>query len=270
MSFPPKVKEEALVNSLRRCCICHVFAGRDAAVHHIIPESEDGPDTIENAIVLCSKCHGQAGHYNPKHPSGNKYSRSELTKHRDLWWDWCERKGGISSLEDPIGVSPTTIHLIDSHWQRFGQFVVSNRTHDPYWRVWIKLTFRPPRVDLETLILEIQERGASAFGTGGPGTLRVDSLQIVTEDEKGQQVKYLMIDRLRPSDYVYYNVYLSRRAELLEPAQLCIDLWSFDPTPLTWGYEDGQPSFQLEFPQPLRGKSSISLAGRYPVASGMW
>lgn len=90
MSFPATVKEEALVKSRRCCCICHTFTGLNNNVHHIIQEADGGANTLDNAIVLCLPCHGNVGHYNVRHPIGNKYSPTELRKHRDLWWTWCE------------------------------------------------------------------------------------------------------------------------------------------------------------------------------------
>ena len=89
MSFPKSVREDALVKSHRRCCICHEFAGRSEDVHHIVQEADGGANTIDNAIALCPKCHGEAGHYNPRHPLGTKYSPQELRRHRDQWWELC-------------------------------------------------------------------------------------------------------------------------------------------------------------------------------------
>ena len=89
MPFPNTVREEALVKSQRHCCVCHDFAGRSINVHHIKQEAEGGPNTFENAIVLCLRCHAEAGHFNPKHPLGTKYSPSELIRHRDEWYEAC-------------------------------------------------------------------------------------------------------------------------------------------------------------------------------------
>src|SRR5262245_9432548 len=86
MPFPNGIREDALVRSGRRCCVCHEFAGRAINVHHVIQESDGGPNTIDNAIVLCLRCHSEAGHFNSRHPIGTKYSPSELRKHRDKWW----------------------------------------------------------------------------------------------------------------------------------------------------------------------------------------
>lgn len=86
MPFSQGIKEEALIASARRCCVCHDFAGRAVNVHHIEQEADGGRNIIENAIVLCLRCHSEAGHYNPRHPIGIKYSPSELIRHRDNWW----------------------------------------------------------------------------------------------------------------------------------------------------------------------------------------
>lgn len=68
MPFLPKVREEALVKSGRRCCVCLHYKGVKIEVHHIEPESVSHDNTISNAIALCFDCHAEAGHYNPKHP----------------------------------------------------------------------------------------------------------------------------------------------------------------------------------------------------------
>lgn len=90
MPFPPAVREAALTASGRGCCLCKVFRGRDVTVHHIVPEADGGANDPENAIVLCLKCHSEAGHYNPRHPLGSKYSPAELRHHRDKWLRWVE------------------------------------------------------------------------------------------------------------------------------------------------------------------------------------
>lgn len=86
--FCRELRDEALVRSARACCVCHVHAGRDAEVHHIVQEADGGANDLDNAIVLCSRCHGEAGHYNIRHPRGTKYSPAELRRHRDEWWTY--------------------------------------------------------------------------------------------------------------------------------------------------------------------------------------
>ena len=49
-------------------------------LHHIVHESSGGKSVFDNCIPLCFDCHAEAGHYNPKHPKGTKYSPSESEK----------------------------------------------------------------------------------------------------------------------------------------------------------------------------------------------
>jgi len=109
MSFPPSTREDALVRSHRRCCVCHDFAGRNVNVHHVIQEAHAGPNDLSNAIVLCFRCHAEAGHYNPTHPLGTKYSPGELRRHRDQWWAHCEKMP-----EEPVGCGLDVGHVRDS------------------------------------------------------------------------------------------------------------------------------------------------------------
>jgi hypothetical protein len=90
MPFPRDIRDIALVKSHRRCCVCHEFGGRSVNVHHIEQEADGGPNTLGNAICLCLRCHAEAGHFNPRHPMGTKYSPAELRAHRDQWWKHCE------------------------------------------------------------------------------------------------------------------------------------------------------------------------------------
>lgn len=95
MGFTKETKERAFVASARRCCVCKEFKGRNLEVHHVIPKSDGGKDTFENAIPLCFDCHANAGHYNSKHPRGSKFSRTELKMHRDQWYN--QVKNGLFS-----------------------------------------------------------------------------------------------------------------------------------------------------------------------------
>lgn len=54
-------------------------------VHHIKQEALGGANTYKNAISLCFDCHCDAGHYNPKHPRGTKFSPRELKKAKENW-----------------------------------------------------------------------------------------------------------------------------------------------------------------------------------------
>lgn len=55
MAFSEKIKEEARKLSDGQCVMCK----REIAleIHHIIPQEEGGPDTLDNAAPLCANCH---------------------------------------------------------------------------------------------------------------------------------------------------------------------------------------------------------------------
>ena len=75
MPFTQKIKDEAKWRSAYRCCVCHdVFV----EVHHILPEADGGPSTIENAAPLCAKHHDLFG--------GNPEKRATIRAMRNAWW----------------------------------------------------------------------------------------------------------------------------------------------------------------------------------------
>lgn len=86
MGFSSDIKIRARIAAASCCCVCHKRKGSKIEIHHIIPEADGGPNTYENAIPLCFDCHCDAGHYNPRHPKGTKYSPKELILARDDWY----------------------------------------------------------------------------------------------------------------------------------------------------------------------------------------
>ncbi len=89
-----------LVDSARHCCVCHRYKGVKVEVHHIVQEADGGPNTFDNAIALCFDCHADAGHYNPRHSRGTKFSPAELRKAKDSWLEIvCEN--GIETFNSP-------------------------------------------------------------------------------------------------------------------------------------------------------------------------
>jgi len=99
MPFPEQIKEDALVACGRCCTICHKFCGIKIEVHHIREESEGGDNSYDNAIPLCFDCHADMRSYDHKHPKGNKYSESELRKHRDNWYNKINGNIGIANKQ---------------------------------------------------------------------------------------------------------------------------------------------------------------------------
>ncbi len=81
MAFPETIKLEAKRRSNFSCCICkEPFV----EVHHIIPQAENGPDTLENAATLCASCHDLFG--------ANPEKRKQIREMRDFWWQVCENR----------------------------------------------------------------------------------------------------------------------------------------------------------------------------------
>jgi 5-methylcytosine-specific restriction endonuclease McrA len=58
MAFSEQLNLAAKKRAHFRCCLCHALY---VEIHHIIPESESGPDTEDNAAPLCPSCHETYG-----------------------------------------------------------------------------------------------------------------------------------------------------------------------------------------------------------------
>lgn len=167
-------------------------------VHHIVAESQRGSNTIENAIVLCLRCHGEVGHYNDKHPIGNKYSTSELIKHRDSWWRWCESNPGVPLPKNPVSVSPSRIELGQGKWRTKSLLNVYNREDRFYYQVWVKIGIESDEVQFNHIGIELV-RGHDDL------KLRVSSVEVSASifqmhciDEAGKKAIFLIIGSLEP------------------------------------------------------------------------
>ena len=88
MAFPDSIKKEALSKAHFKCVACH---DPFVEVHHITPQSEGGPDTLDNAAPLCAGCHHTYG--------ANPVYRKQIRQMRDLWYDICEKRFSPSGLE---------------------------------------------------------------------------------------------------------------------------------------------------------------------------
>ncbi len=56
-------------------------------VHHLIPLSKNGPDTIENCIALCPRCHRLLHHGQEK----KKYRKKAIQKMKKVYKEWRHR-----------------------------------------------------------------------------------------------------------------------------------------------------------------------------------
>jgi hypothetical protein len=89
MSFSEQLKLAVKKRAHFICCLCHALY---VEIHHIIPESEGGPDTEDNAAPLCPSCHETYG--------ANPEKRKFIREARDFWYELCETR--FFSAEDQI------------------------------------------------------------------------------------------------------------------------------------------------------------------------
>ena len=87
MPFSESIRTKVLLWSDRHCCLCKKPCGINIEVAHIENEVEGGKNVLDNAIPLCFECHGNIGHYNPKHPKGTKIKAEEIKKRREQIYD---------------------------------------------------------------------------------------------------------------------------------------------------------------------------------------
>jgi len=74
MAFPETLKRKVREMADMRCCICRHIG---VEIHHILPQEDGGPDTIDNAAPLCPNCHDTYG--------ANPVKRKFIRECRDLW-----------------------------------------------------------------------------------------------------------------------------------------------------------------------------------------
>jgi len=114
MTFPRTIREDALIQCQRFCCICHKFCGLKMECHHIVQPGDGGDDSFDNCIPLCLDCHVDVKAYNPNHLKGTAYTESELRRHRDQWYNFCANNH-IS--RDAVQHSTTTTTSINAQLQ---------------------------------------------------------------------------------------------------------------------------------------------------------
>lgn len=88
LPFTEAVKIEARRKAHFRCVVCH---NPFVDVHHIVPESGSGSNTLDNAAPLCAGCHDAYGN--------NPDKRKQIRYMRDLWYDICEKRYAKSDIE---------------------------------------------------------------------------------------------------------------------------------------------------------------------------
>jgi len=78
VAFSEDVKLKVKRKAHFSCCLCE---GLYVEIHHLVPVSEGGPDTEDNAAPLCPSCHETYG--------ANPTKRKFITERREFWYEVC-------------------------------------------------------------------------------------------------------------------------------------------------------------------------------------
>lgn len=89
MSFSEPLKITIRKRAHFSCCLCHELG---VEIHHIVPQSDAGLDSEENAAPLCPSCHEKYG--------ANPEKRKFIREARDFWYEICENKFSSKQLND--------------------------------------------------------------------------------------------------------------------------------------------------------------------------
>lgn len=81
MAFTEVLKLHVKKKAHFQCCLCHDLG---VEIHHIVPQSEGGPDDKVNAAPLCPTCHETYG--------DNPRKRKFIREARDFWYEICESR----------------------------------------------------------------------------------------------------------------------------------------------------------------------------------
>lgn len=260
MPFSNSIKEQVLIKSRRCCCVCQEFAGLYTNVHHIVREADCGSNDLENAIVLCLRCHAEAGHYNVQHPIGNKYSPSELRRHRDEWWKWCETNPAVPLPKDPISVSPGAINLGAAGWKAHATFKVHNRIDEIFYQVWVKLTIDTPEIPTQDISIKFPKPRDEHPVEVGSITMSADIFRIDCTDQAENKAIFLNLASLNPREV--WTFLLTNNSSYVPPAstqpKAFIGICSFEREPAPTLIQPGKMALQFRPPENIK-VSSISL-----------
>jgi hypothetical protein len=100
---------------------------------HMLPKSEGGPDSIDNAIPVCFECHAEIHAYNDKHPRGRKFTPEELRLHKEQWIAICKNSPQSllppGSVESDVGPIQALVEELE-----YNAVVAANNTAGPQGR----------------------------------------------------------------------------------------------------------------------------------------
>lgn len=148
MPFPLNVRLAALIACQRHCCLCNQRKHTRLQCHHIIPEADDGPDTLDNCIPLCPDCHAEVMAYNPKHPfGGTPYHPQELRRRRDDWYSVIQQRTQrlvtiLHRKNGPCPHNPSVIGTAQFDYSHYDGFYRIGEGNNEFLTQWSKASNR--------------------------------------------------------------------------------------------------------------------------------
>ncbi len=91
-----EIRNKLLVDAMHRCCLCPQHEDI-TDIHHIVPISEQGPNTEDNLMVVCPTCHAKI------HRIRTMYNIEQLKMYKDKWVNLCAM--GLT-LEERLNNAP--------------------------------------------------------------------------------------------------------------------------------------------------------------------
>lgn len=102
--IPQKIIDELLVEAMHRCCLCPQHEDI-TDLHHIVPISEEGPNTKENLMVVCPTCHAKI------HRIRGRYTPTQLKMYKERWVDLCAKGLPLDErLREAPGIMLDSLH----------------------------------------------------------------------------------------------------------------------------------------------------------------
>jgi hypothetical protein len=258
VAFSNAVREEALFASKRVCCVCRAHFGRSVEVHHIQAQSDGGSDELDNAIVLCFDCHTEAGHYNPKHPRGSKYSPTELRRLRDEWLAHCATLPASVVPTKQIVVSPAEVQLAGAG----ATFTldITNLTDIFFYDVTVKFQLDKSYPDAAGITFRLPpNRPLVEFKVGQVADASADSSWISGHDSTGNRAKFLFERRLPPRQTVTRVVDLAPVETGTGSLKISLAHASMDQMPM----RPAKPDMLKQFPPEMQSGTLSMLAPFY-------
>ena len=106
MPFSESLKSKVRRQAGYRCCMCQQIASLE--IHHIVPQSEGGPDDWDNAAPLCPSCHDTY--------DGNRRKRKEIRDRRDALYRSVEQQ--LDDLVAGVFAAAQSVCGFAEYWRR--------------------------------------------------------------------------------------------------------------------------------------------------------